>query len=134
MVKQSIDNSGLDDKEKNELEIAIIGGSLRIPFLKQKLIDLLRSINRKEKLVQTMNMDESTVRGCGYYYLQKEKIWNYDIENDFKDIYVENIKEDNMLFDDIKQSWEEEKSMEQSDKKINEISKYKNDIDSAMYK
>lgn len=132
MIKESIDNSGLSDEEKKDLDIAIIGGSLRIPFLKQKLIDLLRSINGKEKLVQTMNMDESAVRGCGYYYLQKQNIWNYQTENRHKDICVENIN-DEILFDDIKKSWDDEKKMELADKKINEISKYKNDIDSTMY-
>lgn len=132
VVNESIDKSGLNE-ERNQLEIAVLGGSLRIPYLKLRLSDLLKSINGKEKLIQTMNMDESTVRGCGYYYLQKENMWKYEVAKKNVGIKIDYIKGGNELFDDVKTAWEDERKMEINDKNINEISKYKNDIDSAMY-
>lgn len=108
LVAKTINESGLSKEEKSKLEIVIIGGSMRIPLFKRSLMGLLKEINGKEKLIQTLNMDENDAYGCCYYGGMKEKKWKYEIENFLEKTSFE---EDKKIKEIINRSLEKEKSM-----------------------
>lgn len=56
-------------KEKENMEICIIGGSSRIRFIKNILIEYLKKItnNNKQKLTLSLNADECICKGINYY-------------------------------------------------------------------
>lgn len=130
LVTKTINESGLSKEEKSKLEIVIIGGSMRIPLFKRSLIDLLKEINGKEKLIQTLNMDENDAYGCCYYGGMKEKKWKYEIENFLEKTSFE---EDKKIKEIISKSLEEEKSMEEEDNKTKQNSSYRNELEGIKY-
>lgn len=121
----------LEDGEKELLNVLIIGGSLRIPYLKQVVLDYLKDINGKTQLKQTLNMNECNSLGCSYYYKMKSGEWNYqiiDTRNKFNETYL--IKEFEEV---IIKTYEEEKNMESKDKYYADVLSYHNKIEAEMY-
>lgn len=90
MIEKSVDLSGINDEQKKKVIMTIIGGSIRIPFMKIQLEKYLKSINCENELNQTMNIEESVSYGCSYNGLIVKKIW--DIEIDTKGVKVEGIE------------------------------------------
>lgn len=80
MVEKSVELSGINDEEKKKLIMTVIGGSLRIPFMKAQLEKYLKSINCENELNQTMNIEESVAYGCSYNGLIFKKIWDLKVD------------------------------------------------------
>lgn len=123
--------SNIRDDEKELFEIVIIGGSLRIPYLKSEVLNFLTEKNGKTRLKQTLNMESPVSLGCGYYYEILSKNWNYEIicnDNVLKNSYL--LEE---IDDKITNTYNEEKEMEEYDENRKKISSYLNEIETKMY-
>lgn len=124
LLTECLEGALLNDDEKKLLQITIIGGSLRIPVLKDVILEFLEKINGKTSLRQTLNMDECIGLGCSYYYEMRNGKWKYEIDDKkcyLKDTYYVNCIED----DDIKKAYEIEYSMEENDNLYSLLSNYR---------
>lgn len=68
ILDESLENSGWNDDDKNNMEICIIGGTMRIPYLMNHLVGYLEEIGSRYKtLTKTVNMDECVCQGNSYF-------------------------------------------------------------------
>lgn len=81
ILNECIKNSNIKESEKREIEILIVGGSLRIPYFQSILLKYLKE-NLKSKylnLNKTINMDECISYGNLYNGLIIKNYWKYNI-------------------------------------------------------
>lgn len=82
IIKDSIEKAkNYTEGNDFEFDIVLSGGTIRIPIIKQTLLDFLHINHPTKTLVETMNLDDSTSIGCTYYATYLNRWWNYEIVN-----------------------------------------------------
>lgn len=78
----------VDECTKSKMNIVVVGGTTRIPCIKDILNDYLKNYLKSEgNLIFTLNQDEALCSGISYYSAIKEKWWNYSYELPKNDPY-----------------------------------------------
>lgn len=69
LINNSINESKWNEEDINNIEICIVGGSMRIRYIKDKLKEFLinKTNNKMSELTTTLNMDECISEGISYY-------------------------------------------------------------------
>lgn len=82
IIKDSIEKAkNYTEGNDFEFDIVLSGGTIRIPIIKQTLLDFLHINHPTKTLVETMNLDDSTSIGSTYYATYLNRWWNYEIVN-----------------------------------------------------
>lgn len=99
IVKDSIEKAkSFTDGNDFEFDIVLSGGTIRIPIIKQTLLDFLHINSPEKALVETMNLDDSTSIGCSYYATCIKKWWDYEVVNNIP--FANEIKNDELVLID----------------------------------
>lgn len=93
----------VNESTKSKMNMVIVGGTTRIPSIKEMLNDYVKNYLKSEgNLIFTLNQDEALSSGISYYSAIKEKWWNYSYtlpkNNPHKMIY--NTNSDSMTESD----------------------------------
>lgn len=125
IIKDSILNSGLRKSDYKNVEMVIIGGSLRITNIQTELESYLKNELKSEITInRTMNMDECISLGNSYYGLIQKGKWIYKYNDKHIKIHkIDGVGEDN---NNIKENWNIFERLKNISKTINEISNNEN--------
>lgn len=124
----------LNRNEMENLEICVVGGTMRIPLLQKTLKNFMKDIyNNNKNLNYSLNMDESVAYGNICFILQSLKYWNFtftDLSGSKINENIGNAADKKERCDMIFQSANE---LINQLNHYNEIASERNNLESNMY-
>lgn len=133
LIDDCLNESQWNEEDLKDLEICIIGGSMRITKLKEELSFYLKEKSKESNnnLTLTLNMDDCISQGNSYYGLIKDGKYKYEIED------VSNYKREdskNQIELNVDEIWKDIQSYKDRDEKEIKKASKRNEIEKMKYK